>query len=180
MAIKKAFQDLYNFLDANRSKKVETIMAEVENLCSSSRGGAGGAGTNFVKNEETGEITAIFDYYFKKWVHPAVVEFGAKKGSATGLNSMCKLGVSNWTKQNRLFKEGKSKLLEDVAAGEVAPADIPAAIEALEAEKNAIQPFPVPECVFDTPEELVAADLGAMQQAMEAYMLSQQEEEEAA
>ena len=121
MAIKKAFQELHNFLVANEDKKVKTILDEATEMMSA-KGGGGGATS--VHRDEAGNVVAILDYYFKKWLPVEFVEFGAKKNSASGLNTMCKLGVSNWTRQQREFKKGKEDLLAMVASGEVQPTEI--------------------------------------------------------
>ena len=138
----------------------------------------------FVKDED-GVVVAVFDYYYKRWVDPRIVEFGAKANSATGLNSMCKWGVSNWTKQQNAYKKAQAQLLDDVKEQKVKPSQIGEELEKLEAAKTAVAPFPVPECAFETAEELAAADYGAMEAAMAKYLASldmpaEDEEEEAA
>jgi len=52
------------------------------------------------------------------------VEFGVKANSATGFNSMCKEGTSQWTKQQRAAKKSNEELLQSVANGEVKPEEI--------------------------------------------------------
>ena len=169
MAIKKAFVGLHAFLVANENKKVSTILDEFTEMCSAK--GAGGASTTVHRNE-AGEPVAILDYYFKKWLPLEFVEFGAKANSSTGFNTMCKLGTSLWTKQQRDFKKGKEELLERVAAGEIEPAQIQEHLDRLETERSYIAPYPVPQVAFDSVEEFEAADHEAMAQAVAEYEAS--------
>lgn len=140
MAVKKAFESLVAFLTENQDKKVKSILAKITELCSAKS--AGGSATT-VHRDEAGNVTHVFDYYFKLWMPVSHVEFGKKEGSASGLNTMCKEGVSNWSKQQRDFKAAKEVLLNQVASGEVAPTDIAAKLEALEAKRTAVIPFSI-------------------------------------
>ena len=169
-SIKKAFVELHTFLEANKDKKVNTIMEEVTAM--SSAKGAGGAASASVKDAD-GNVVGILDYYFKTWLPVAVVPFGAKANSATGFNTMCKLGVSHWTKQQRDYKKGKEDLLDKVAAGEIEPTAIQEELDKLEAARNDIAAFPVPECAFESSEALLEANTGAMQAAWDAYEAAQ-------
>lgn len=121
MAIKKAFQPIVDFLETNKDSKVKSIMQGVMDLCSAKSGGGGGS--TFVKND-AGVVTHVFCYYHKKWEEVGPCEFGAKASSPTGFNSMCKIGTSEWTKQQRAAKKANEALLASVASGEVAPGDI--------------------------------------------------------
>jgi hypothetical protein len=175
MPIKKAFQEVHNFLVANEDKKVKTVMDQLVDMMSTK---AGGGAATAVHRDDAGNVVAILDYYYKKWLPVEFVEFGAKKNSATGLNTMCKWGVSNWTKQQREFKKGKEDLLALVASGEVQPTEIQERLDELENDKNRIEPFPIPELAFDSIEEFEAADWSAMEAAAAAYeeeMATQQE-----
>lgn len=138
MAIKKAYQDIVSLLEANADKKVSSILEQVVALASA-KGGGGGAGA-FIKDAK-GTTVAIFDYYFKRWmplVGTKAVEFGAKANTATGLNSMCKEGVSHWTKAQRVAKQANADLLTRVASGEIQPSDIAAEQAKIEATRQEI------------------------------------------
>lgn len=124
--IKKAYGAIVALLEANLALTVEQILPEVIALASAkSAGGGGGKGSTFHRDED-GVVVAIFCYYHKAWMDPRVVEFGAKATSATGLNNMCKEGVSKWTKQNSAAKKAESELLGKVQTGEIAVTDIAA------------------------------------------------------
>jgi len=173
MAIKKAFQGIHAFLVANENKKVSTILDEATELMSAK--GAGGGATSIHRDAE-GNLVAILDYYFKKWLPVEFVEFGAKANSSSGLNTMCKLGTSLWTKQQRDFKKGKEELLNQVAAGEVQPTEIQDELDKLETERGYVADYPIPELAFESVEELEAADRDAMQYALDTYVAAQEEE----
>ena len=71
---------------------------------------------------------------------PRVVDFGAKATSATGLNSMCKDGVSKWTKQQRDLKKGKEALLDQLNKGEVEQSNLSELLTELEEASAATVP----------------------------------------
>ena len=139
MAIKKAYEDIVAFLEENGEKKVKTVIADVIAMASAKTGGGGGSATTFQKNSD-GIVTAIKCFYTKLWMSPEVAEFGKKASSPTGLNSMCKEGTSHWTKQQREAKKAKEELLTNVASGDVAPGDLPAALADIEEARGVVVP----------------------------------------
>ena len=100
---------------------------------------ASGQAHTFLKDED-GNVTHIFCYYHKKWEDVTVAEYGGKKGTATGLNTMCKEGVSNWTKQQRVKKQSEAGLLTKVISGELMPDELPAEQLRLSEEAKVIKP----------------------------------------
>ena len=153
--IKKAYQPIVELLEANSDKKVKSIMDQIVELCSAKTSRSGGGASSYIKNE-AGEVVAILDYYFKRWmplIGDAAVEFGAKKNTATGLNTMSKEGVSNWTKQQRVAKQANAELLTRVASGEIKPGDI--ADEQAKIEATRVTPVAT-ELGFETREEVIA------------------------
>lgn len=171
MAIKKAFITLHALLEANQDKKVKSIMDEAVEIMSAK--GAGGAATA-VHRDADGNVVAIMDYYFKVWLPVALVEFGAKANSASGLNTMCKLGTSLWTKQQREFKKGKEDLLTAVQEGNVLPTEIQVELDKLEEARTYIAPYPIPEVAFASTEEVDAADMEALQVVVDDYYAEQE------
>lgn len=152
-SIKKAFLPIVELLQANEGAKVSKILPQIIELASAKT--ARSEGANFIKNE-AGETVAIFDYYFKRWmplVGEKAVEFGAKAKTATGFNTMCKEGVSLWTKQQREAKNALNALLGKVASGEVAATDIAAEQEKIENTRKEIAPT---ELGFATIDEVNA------------------------
>lgn len=138
--VKKAYQEIVSFLQANAEAQVSDVLDTVVEMAAAKTGGGGGKATSFHRGED-GKVLAVHCFYHKTWISPLVVEFGAKASSASGLNSMCKEGVSKWTKQQRVYKQAKEQLLELVASGEVDAAEIGTRLAALEEERNVIIPL---------------------------------------
>lgn len=153
MAIKKAYQDIVTFLEANENVKVKTILDQVREMASAKTAREGGS--IFIK-DASGNVVAILDYYFKKWmplVGDKAVEFGAKKSTSTGFNTMSKAGVSAWTKQQREASASEANLLARVSSGEVQPTDIGAEQAKIEEARKAIIET---DLGFATKEEVLA------------------------
>lgn len=121
--IKKAYVEIVDLLRSNEHAQVSEVLPEVIAIASAKSGAGGGKATQFHRNEQ-GEVVAIRCYYHKLWMDPRIAEFGNKATSPTGLNNMCKDGVSKWTKQRREAKAAEAQLLTDVAAGTIAVTDI--------------------------------------------------------
>lgn len=139
--IKKAYQPIMTILAANIGETLtQELYDEVEALTAAKQGGGGGAATTFHRND-AGDVVAVRCFYHGLWMSPQVEEFGKKASSASGLNSMCKAGVSKWTKQQSQFKKAKEELLEQVAAGEVAPAEINDRLAELDEARQAVEPL---------------------------------------
>lgn len=136
--VKKQFEELYTFLEDNKSKKVSTLLPQLIEMMQKKNNASGQANT-FVKDED-GNVTHIYCYYHKKWEDVTVAEYGSKKGTSTGLNTMCKEGVSNWTKQQRTKKQAEAGLLTKVISGEILPQDLPGYQEELAEAAKVIVP----------------------------------------
>lgn len=163
MTIKKAFVDIVEFLQENEKKTVKSILPDVIEMASAKAGGGSGGGSTFHKNDK-GEVVAIRCFYHGLWMSPQVVEFGKKANSSTGYNTMCKEGVSKWTKQQRDAKKAREDLLTKVAASEIEPSKLPAEMEAIEeARKTVIPPADgygfatLEDCLADNQKRGVAA-----------------------
>ena len=130
MAIKKDYQLIVEFLEANQNKKVATILEQLREMCSQSN-------TVTFKKDADGNVTEVFCYYHKRWELVSEHEYGKKASNkATGLNTMCKVGYNQWTKQQSAAKKAKEQLLARVAAGE--ELDIGAELELIEAQRQLI------------------------------------------
>lgn len=141
MSIKKVFAPIVTLLEsaveASSKVKVIDLLDQVKSLCSAKVGGSGT--TTSVRNDE-GVVVAIKCYYHQTWMDPRVVEFGAKATSPTGLNNMCKDGVSKWTRQQAAAKKAELELLSRVQSGDLAISDIAAEQERIAAERASIVP----------------------------------------
>ncbi len=129
MSTKKAFVELVAFLQTNKEKKIKDIIDQVIEMTDAKKN------ASTVRKDENDKITHIFCYYHKQWEEIAKVAYGAKASSATGLNTMCKIGVNKWTKQQSVAKNAKTELLDLVAEGKVKTNDIPKRLEAIESAR---------------------------------------------
>ena len=137
--IKKAFIEIAQILHANENKKVKTILPQLLELMTAKNSGGSDIGKTFMKDDE-GSTYAVFCYYHKKWELISDCEYGSKKGTASGLNTMCKEGVSHWTKQQRVAKKAKEQLLADLASGELVIEDLGDAQAKIEEQREVIVP----------------------------------------
>jgi len=136
MSIKKVFNELNTLLSANKDKLVSELMPQLIELMSAKTASGSNGPTSY--KDENGKVIAVFCYYHKKWELVADHEYGAKAGTTTGLNSMCKLGVNQWTKQQREFKKAQTELLNKLSTGEL-PIDQLSVVQAeLAATKESI------------------------------------------
>lgn len=135
MSIKKQYEEIVALLEENKNKKVSTVLPQILELCSAKQQ------SKTFKLNEAGEVTHVFCYYHKQWEDVSECEYGTKKSSASGLNSMCKVGYNQWSKQQRDYKKAKEQLLEDVASGAVPGDEVQARLLELEVEKSAIVPL---------------------------------------
>lgn len=131
--IKKIYQEVHAILSANENKKVKDILHLLEPIMEAQQ-----RDKNHFEDQHG---LWIFCYYHKEWELTSQVEYGKKANTATGLNSMCKVGTNQWTKQQREFKKFKSELLDKVASGEISADQIEGEIEKLEEDKNRIVPL---------------------------------------
>lgn len=136
-SVKKQYQEIVDFLEANANKKVATIMPQILEMTKAK------VRQSTVKYDDDGNPIAIFCYYHKQW--EAVEHFGKKSSTKSGYNTMCKTGVSEWTKQQKALKELGNEILEKVTNGELAPEDIKAYREEREAEIKQVDLTDAPE-----------------------------------
>lgn len=132
MAIKKQFSELLELLEANKSKKVSTLMPEILRLVMSNK-----MDTTVLKNDKD-EVIAIYCYYHKQWELLSQVEYGKKASRPSGFNTMCKVGVSKWTKQQSVAKKQKEAVLDDVSSGKIEATDIRVHLQAIEDARKLI------------------------------------------
>ncbi|BAM63114.1 hypothetical protein ETP1_015 [Edwardsiella phage ETP-1] len=135
--IKKAYQAIVEVLQNNASAVVSDVLPQVIELASAKTAAGGGKPTTFHR-DDAGNVVAIKCYYHGLWMDPRVAEFGEKKTSASGFNSMSKDGSSKWTKQNAAAKKAKEELLTRVQSGEVAPEAIASEMAAIDAARQAV------------------------------------------
>jgi len=139
MSIKKAYIELVDFLETNSNKKVSTIIDEIIVMCESK------TQSSTTMRDADNNVIAIFCYYHKQWELINEVEYGNKANSATGLNTMCKIGVSLWTKAQREAKKANAAILTGVIDGTIAREDIANEQLAIEAKRIAIDKTNLPK-----------------------------------
>jgi hypothetical protein len=130
--IKKGYTELYAVLLANADKKVKSVMDLLIPIMESQ-----------VRDKahyyDDDDRLVVFCYYHKQFEHVDQVPYGKKANTVTGLNTMCKVGTNQWTKQQREFTKSADTILDQVEAGTLAYEDIPAKrAEYLEAKKRII------------------------------------------
>lgn len=113
MTVKKSYLELVTFLEENKNKKVASILDEIYKLTKQSH-----KAKTFLTNDK-GEVYAIFCYYHKQWELIDDVPYGVKASSTTGFNTMCKVGTSEWTKQNNAAKQVGSTILTMLEQGDI-------------------------------------------------------------
>jgi len=118
MTIKKPYVSLVEFLEANKNKNVSSILEEVKLMCESKKT------TSTTLYNEDGKLLAVFCYYHKQWELVKDTPYGSKANTQSGLNTMCKVGVSKWTKAQRDAKKANEELLTKVGCGDILPEDI--------------------------------------------------------
>ena len=132
--IKKDFVALIEFLEENKTKKVSTILEELKSMCSKKTNDK-----TFILDSE-GNVKSVYCYYHKEWEDVDAYTYGPKKNTASGLNTMCKEGVSNWTKQQRVAKQQKEELLTKLGTGEITVEQLPEEQERIEELRKVIVP----------------------------------------
>lgn len=132
--IKANFQELITLLEQNKNKKVSTIMPEILTLVTTKQKHKASI------RDDNGDVLAIYCYYHKQWELIDECEYGKKKSSSTGLNTMCKEGTSNWTKQQRQAKQQKELLLTQLANGEITHDALTDKLQEIEEARTVIIP----------------------------------------
>jgi len=142
---KKQFVELVEFLTNNKDKKISTILSQVIEMTESKKK------ANAILYKEDGSPFAIFCFYHKQWELVDSVEYGAKKSSKSGLNTMCKLGTNAWTKQQSVAKQAKVDLLESVSKGHIEASELLTKLAEIETARNIISDINKPIGTIDEP-----------------------------
>ncbi len=133
MSTKQAYVEIIDFLERNKSKNVNEILETVKQMTESKKH------NETVLYDDKGAPFAIFCYYHKQWELLSEVEYGKKKSSKSGFNTMCKIGTNQWTKQQSEAKKAKASMLDEVAKGKIKPQDINSRLEQIEKDRLRIE-----------------------------------------
>lgn len=153
--VKKMYEEINQLLVDNKNKKVSTILDQLQELMTKKKN-LSGQDKTFAK-DENGITICVFCYYHKRWELVDVCAYGAKASSASGLNTMCKEGVSKWTKQQRVRKQDEANILNKITSGELEVSDIGQAKEDILNDSKVIVPRE-DEHGFDTLEEAIESN----------------------
>ena len=154
-AVMSLFAQAIATLEENKVKKsvLESIRSlyndAVDMTANKNSNGSGSKTTAYYVN---GKLVAVFCYYHKHWELVDHIEYGNKSGTKTGLNTMCKEGVSAWTKANRAYNKLKDDLLQKLFKKEITNDELQ---EQLSVELS-IEPHGDEEHSFATLQELEA------------------------
>ena len=132
MPIKKQFVELVALLENSKDKKVSSILSQVIEMAESKK-----RDSTVIYNDDK-SVKAIFCFYHKQWELIIETAYGSKASSASKLNTMCKIGVSKWTKQQSDAKKAKGQILDDVASGKIDPSEIKIKLDEVEVTRNLI------------------------------------------
>ena len=138
-SIKKDFVQLVELLQTNSNKKVSTLMPQILELATKKSTSSADHEKTFITDDD-GNVVAVFCYYHKKWELTKDCEYGPKKSSASGLNTMCKVGVSAWTRQQRASKKANDELLDKLASEEIQMSDLASARREIEETRLLVEP----------------------------------------
>jgi hypothetical protein len=120
LTIKKDHIELHQYLQSLINKKLtEKLVADIATrfLATKNNNGSGSRTTAYYDSNRN--LVAVYCYYHKQWELVEHIAYGVKSGTKTGLNTMCKEGVSAWTKNNRATVKAKDELLGLFTAGSI-------------------------------------------------------------
>lgn len=136
---KKAFIPLVALLEKNANKKVtKELLEQIYELTRQK------ASSKTFLLDKDNNVVAVFCYYHKQWELIAETPYGAKVSATTGLNTMCKKGVSLWTKQNNAVKRVGETVLAMLEAGDIEAKQIADTKEKLIADARIISAEDMP------------------------------------
>jgi hypothetical protein len=136
---KKAFVELVSLLEKHSGKKITKELLEQIHEMTKQKASS----KTFLLDTEN-KVVAIFCYYHKQWEILDETPYGAKASSTTGYNTMCKKGVSLWTKQNNAVKQVGEAVLNMLESGEIEANEIADTKEKLIAEAKMISNVDMP------------------------------------
>lgn len=138
MNTKKSFVEIVTLLQNNLDKKVEDILDDVLKLTVSKKT------QSVLRYDDDQNLTHIFCWYHKEWEDVSKIEYGKKASTETGLNTFCKVGVNQWTRQQAASKKSQEELLMNVAEGKVQAKDVIKVMAEIEVERLKIYPYVKP------------------------------------
>jgi len=134
--IKAQYKAINALLEANKGKSLTVkLMAELTVLMSSK------VVSKSHISDDNGNVVAVFCYYHKKWELVEHIEYGSKASTKSGLNTMCKVGVNQWTKQQKEFKSEQTQILADIVNGDLSSENAKVLLEEANEYKTRVIPI---------------------------------------
>ena len=118
-------ESINKFLEANKNKTVKTIQAELMNLIFQELSKKQ-SHKSANKRDKDGNVLEIKCYFHDKWEKLSEHEYGIKKNSTTGFNTMCKLGNRGWNARQKRIDAIDTVILQELVDGEITRANVPA------------------------------------------------------
>ncbi len=150
--IKKVFLPIFAILEGHQEHKVKSIMTELlAEMSKASTSPSNGAHCIF---GEDGAVLAVKDNYFQRWmplVGDDAVEFTPRATAISGVNSVCKVGAAQMSRQNTIARKALANLLVDLESGKLAIEDIADAKVDIAYAKDLVTPTSLG---FETKEEV--------------------------
>lgn len=116
--IKKGLIELVKLVEARKGKIIDDkFIEDFRYYCVSKK-------KSSVILLDNDNIVGKFCWYHKKWELFKDNEFGIKSGDPSGFNSMCKSGVSSWTRSQLAIKKLDAEALKKVKSGKLKINDI--------------------------------------------------------
>lgn len=151
--VKKVFAPVFEILNENQNVKVKDLMPQLEPLMTMKTARIAGASALMSGDK----VVGMRCLYYKRWM-PVVgehaVEFGIKKGTTTGLNSMSKEGLKLWSRQQSKARQELDGLLDKLSNGELQLENLADEKARIEAERTSNE---ATDLGYETKEELIAA-----------------------
>lgn len=117
--IKKGLIELVKLVEARKGKVIDDkFIEDFRYYCVSKKK------SSVILLDADDKIVGKFCWYHKKWELFKDNEFGIKSGDSSGFNSMCKSGVSSWTRSQSAIKKLDAEALKKVKAGKLKINDI--------------------------------------------------------
>lgn len=108
-------QDIMTYIEENKNKKVINIQENLNKMLNELTI-VNRLGRTFLVDDNN-KVYAIFCYYHKQWELLSKVEYGSKVSSSHGYNTMCKIGVREWTRQQKELKLLGNEVLSQLESG---------------------------------------------------------------
>lgn len=130
---------LLNVLNENKNRKVGSIIDEIMSIPFPDKIEKQKRQNTFLLDKHNNTF-AIFCYYHKQWELVSTTDYGKKSNTKTGLNTMCKEGVRNWTKQQKEYTKVSQSILDKLMNEEITNEEAQEIKQQAQSDKDTIVP----------------------------------------